>query len=673
MPPTTPSEQPPPVPANRARRVSAPVKTTTPAVLVKEQHRTLPKKPAVAGENANAHAPATLTKSPPALREKDQPAGAEQKKINRRGSKPIIHWFQRKLGGTRTRRASEASPNARPPIPNFEANGVKRTREKEPAKKNGQAQAPKRATMPPLTPAPESPDSDSPPRSNGDVEPRRQNAVSLNTDTDAASSRSSASATSLLPASSRSPSTLEADDDASLRPLPGSAPPSPSPSHAPSFVSGSASVSTSPSYRSDPRTFRSLAASTKPTTVLSVDLTTGGMAHIAQAPPTTPSPVTQYAQGQASGLPSSSPSHPRLQHVRTPTAGSITFSVPRPSSLRNVAALGLSDGSDEHQTAFAGGGQVQAPNHTVHHPRDNPRPSSPPPDDASVLTLASSAYAVPGARGGNPLAWAAASVSYHVGMDSRSQFGFDAGTGRSADGEHDHGEEEDGEEEGDGEERVNASVRALRPRRSWESEASRWSARVGMPGPGTASSVHGPATPSEFRTGLWGPGSVKTGGFGADGALDDEKEPKSAIEITNEGGEPTLATEDTGGDGAKTGLLTAPAVDADPEATPSMPPTALPSDADRRTPPPASQTDRSPSTPSGSVSKTSDYFATNHSTPTRTRHPSAASRASSGTEEARPGALHEHEEYETDFQSIAATDAQTDVWHSAPTTPAAWD
>src|SRR6185437_8652527 len=41
---------------------------------------------------------------------------------------------------------------------------------------------------------------------------------------------------------------------------------------------------------------------------------------------------------------------------------------------------------------------IQAPNHTHHHPRYNPRPGSPPNENASMITLASSAYAQTGQR-----------------------------------------------------------------------------------------------------------------------------------------------------------------------------------------------------------------------------------------------------------------------------------
>jgi hypothetical protein len=312
-------------------------------------------------------------------------------------------------------------------------------------------------------------------------------------------------------------------------------------------------------------------------------------------------------------------------------------------------------------------------------------------DDASVLTLASSAFAVPGARGSNPLAWAGGSVSNHIGaMDSRSQ--FDASTQHFADGEGETDEEGEDMGDVDGEEReVSASVRALRPRRSWESEASRWSARVG--GPGTASSMHGPVTPSDLRAGLWGQGgagSVKTGRFSTE--VDDEKKVEGAPiknersppavkpAISSEDGHSPVATEnaDNASQERAAALLDAPtSANVDPDATPCMPLASLP--AEHRTPPSAQP--QSPSTPNASIARAGDYFST-QSTPTRKRHdsdesgfdPSQHLGPKLGTEAGRGGmAATPYEECEADFQSIAATDAQTEVWHSAPTTPAAWD
>lgn len=232
---------------------------------------------------------------------------------------------------------------------------------------------------------------------------------------------------------------FEADDNASLRPLPPSAPPSPAPSHS------------SASYLSDPRTFRSMTASTNPTTVLSIDIA-GGLAHIAQVP----TPV--------SAGPWFTP-HVRNASLDNPigSGGSITFSALPPSPT-------VSRPPSPSTTTTAATRPVQAPLHTAHHPRNNPRPFSPPLDNASMLTLASSACGVPGARiGANALSYggdrsiigAGDSISHISGLLGDDERLFN-----------------DGEVDRD----LNASVRALRPRSSrrgsWESGASGWSAAV---------------------------------------------------------------------------------------------------------------------------------------------------------------------------------------------------
>ncbi|VDB83280.1 unnamed protein product [Peniophora sp. CBMAI 1063] len=327
------------------------------------------------------------------------------KKITRRSSKPIFDWFQRKLAGTvRARRASEGARGQaaraharennnkkRPPLPDYNLTRTMST-----------------------------------PSRSGREKRVSQAAVSLDDD---ARERSTYRSSSAARESLWSPaSAAEADEDASVRPLPPSSPPSPAPSRS------------SSSYLSGPATFRSLAASTKPTTLLSVDLH-GGMAHIAQAPPT----PTVRAPAHLRGL---------------STATGVSF-----------AASLAPDASD---------GTVQAPQLTHHHPRNNPRPSSPPPDNASVLTLASSAFGVPGARPGIVQSADALSISglshSHARLDDRaSDVWYGPGAG-------------------------DASVRALRPRSSrrgsWESEMSGWSAR--MTGGGSMVAL-GPGTPSVLR------------------------------------------------------------------------------------------------------------------------------------------------------------------------------
>lgn len=326
-------------------------------------------------------------------------------------------------------------------------------------------------------------------RQQGRLEAARRKTISLNDDEIRDfddGDDTSLDQSSLARESTWSPaSALEADDDASVRPIPPSVPPSPSPSRS------------SSSYLSDPRTFRSIAASTKPTTLLSIDLNGNGMAHIAQAPMTPPSYINRFSPHVRSSSTATNP--PYLGSGTSITFSALPQSSSLPSSLSNP-------GSPSSQLATPhSNGAVQAPLHTTHHPRNNPRPSSPPLDNASVLTLASSAYAIPGLRTNNGLSGNASGRG--VG-DSLSHFG---GSITYADGESTSqfllGDE--GLEERD----ADASVRALRPRSSrrgsWESEASRWSARVQA----------GTGTPSLARDrSLWTTNSVRTGGFSTENA-----------------------------------------------------------------------------------------------------------------------------------------------------------
>ncbi|KAH8106199.1 hypothetical protein BXZ70DRAFT_918593 [Cristinia sonorae] len=210
-----------------------------------------------------------------------------------------------------------------------------------------------------------------------------------------------------------------------------------------------------------------MAASTKPTTLLSIDLT-GGMAHIAQAPPTPTVPAHRI------------PPHTRTHSTGVSSGGSITFSLLPPASPSRPTSSSHGQ-MPSVSSRVQGQASLQAPQHTTHHPRNNPRPSSPPPDDASVLTLASSAFGFPGARAGafgrsGRTSVADDSISHfshpHGGGDSTSQFLLgdgDADDDRTYEERYTYGD-------------VDASVRALRPRSSrrgsWESEASGWSARL---------------------------------------------------------------------------------------------------------------------------------------------------------------------------------------------------
>lgn len=396
----------------------------------------------------------------------DQPPA--QKKLPRRSSKPIINWFQRKLAGTvRTRRASDGESSRIP-------------QQRHPTRRPSIKTGPRKHAV---SPGPGSKPLNIPNRE----------AISLNEDDGYSSApdtrdysddegESSINRSSIARESTWSP--LEADDNASLRPLPPSAPPSPSPSRS------------SSSYLSNPHTFRSMTASTKPTTVLSMDLN-GGVAHIAQAP------VTPVNPGWFSP-------HVRTSSTGTSTGpgggGSITFSAlppspqssSRPSSLQNNASA-LASANNLRP--------VQAPQHTAHHPRNNPRPSSPPSDNASVLTLASSAFGFPTARIGIN------ALSYN---SERSVRGAGDSISHISASHFLLGDEDRMYNDGEMERDVDASVRALRPRSSrrgsWESEASGWSADVG----GTYS-LMGPGTPIGTRErSLWTANSVRTGDIDED-------------------------------------------------------------------------------------------------------------------------------------------------------------
>jgi hypothetical protein len=144
---------------------------------------------------------------------------------------------------------------------------------------------------------------------------------------------------------------------------------------------------------------------------------------------------------------------------------------------------------------------VQAPQHTTHHPRNNPRPSSPPLDNASMLTLASSAFGIPGAR----IGVLGGATNDATSFSHFSQFG---GSRIGAEDRSSHiGDDLDVEGDRD----FDASVRALRPRSSrrgsWESEASGWSASVGY----GVTAGSGSGTPAAVKDKSFRSLSVKTG------------------------------------------------------------------------------------------------------------------------------------------------------------------
>ncbi|KAJ2916508.1 hypothetical protein MD484_g3915, partial [Candolleomyces efflorescens] len=432
--------------------------------------------------------PATLSTS-----SKNATQNWQSKKMHRKSSKPILTWFQRKLGGSVKAKRTDNVPFG---VTEF---GLGRPSHNPPRVGERTASSP----LPQSTTNTAARQTAK--RESGSV--ARRTTFSLNEeegvseeplsfDDNTSIDRSSYARESLWsPASA-----LEADDDASLRPIPPSAPPSPSPSRS------------SSSYLSDPRTFRSMTASTKPTTILSIDLGGNGMAHIAQVPPNAPAnPVHRIAPHIRHSSSLSSPAH-----LNTPN--SITFStIPsspqgtsRPPSVRHPGSISSLNFNQAAPYGPSSAGHVQAPLHTAPHPRNNPRPSSPPLDNASMLTLASSAYAHPGRTGLH-----AYSIPTTVLGDNASHYGesvaFPDGesTSQFLLGDDDRLEERD----------IDASVRALRPRSSrrgsWESEVSRWSARVQL----------GPGTPSLVRQqSLWTSNSVRTGAFSDYRHGDDDEE-----------------------------------------------------------------------------------------------------------------------------------------------------
>ena len=203
-----------------------------------------------------------------------------------------------------------------------------------------------------------------------------------------------------------------ADEDASIRAFLPSHPASPTPSQSIVSRSGSASLlspsqhahlpaspsshrlrlqrSVSSSTNSSDgdrqgRQSRHDSTSTKPTTILSFD-SGPHMAHIAQAP-SSPGPSQPAHQSPHS-------SSPLRNSDRDSPEQAIT-----PPGVRNIQATPTSPtsplGPSPALPSPPSLSLVQAPKHTQPHPRDNPRPSSPPDPNASTLTLASSTFAVP--------------------------------------------------------------------------------------------------------------------------------------------------------------------------------------------------------------------------------------------------------------------------------------
>ncbi|KAG2077610.1 hypothetical protein BDR04DRAFT_557292 [Suillus decipiens] len=501
-------------------------------------------------------------RKPPNAIESEWPGTKPQqvytKKVHR-SSKPIINWFQRKLSGTvkGTVKPSRIANNAFVPD-----NSQKVSNGKNGAFHSRSNSRPVSSPLPQLTPSSSQRQGVTGVGSRNGYTASQRKTISLNgegdldtgfihsddEDLDASTYRSSLARDSFWsPASA-----LEADEDASLRPLPPSSPPSPSLSHS------------SSSYLSNPRTFRSIAASTKPTTVLSIDLGPAGVGHIAQVPAT---PVSQ--------------ANPRVPHGRTSSTGtssgligsgaSVTFSaLPRslqsssrpPSSLNFSSSTPVLLGPPSHMHG------LQAPLYTAYHPRNNPRPSSPPMDNASVLTLASSAYAMPGQRLTMGFMGSAALSGLVGGGDSISHLegSFTGDTEGDVMSQFVLGDDDRQDAERD----VDASVRALRPRSSrrgsWESEVSGWSARIlGTGGPISMGSKS-----------LWTTNSTKTGGplsvddDEVNGGLETSLEEKSSSDGPEQVDVPSLETA-TAGDGYESAKETV--VDESSESVDDVPAT----------------------------------------------------------------------------------------------------
>ncbi|KAJ1311384.1 hypothetical protein OPQ81_009877 [Rhizoctonia solani] len=239
------------------------------------------------------------------------------KKVRRKGSKPIINWFQRKLAGRKPH-------PAHPPLPGYE-------RGRDPSPRH-------------VRPISQS-------RSVGPSNRKRSGAIAGDVDgeleaslRDATSIRSRSLSPSLGPESMWAPSMqYEADDDASIRPLPPTTPPSPTPSNTTHLTQ-----TTHSGYVSDLRTVGSHSVSTKPTTLLSVDIGGGGqMAHIAQAPATIPTVVAPSpTSAQFARFPSTRSAH----HQPTSSTASVTFSnAAYPSSPLSTSPYFLAGGDAQDE------------------------------------------------------------------------------------------------------------------------------------------------------------------------------------------------------------------------------------------------------------------------------------------------------------------------------------
>lgn len=175
---------------------------------------------------------------------------------------------------------------------------------------------------------------------------------------------------------SDSSTSLGADEDASIRPItPGSS------SHM--HMSAGGDSSSSLSNLSNTTQARST-ASTKPTTLFSVNSDQNGANRIAQA-----RSGSQYPQPLHAVSPLATPSTVLRRQgsdmTSRSTAASIQFSALPPTPTHG-GSLSFSSTSGSTSNRVVG----QAPYYSNPHPRNNPHPSSPALDNASMVTLASS-------------------------------------------------------------------------------------------------------------------------------------------------------------------------------------------------------------------------------------------------------------------------------------------
>ncbi|KZO92227.1 hypothetical protein CALVIDRAFT_541256 [Calocera viscosa TUFC12733] len=328
----------------------APPSTTT-TTKPKARSPSAPTAPTFRPSDAYAH-------STTAPRAPSQPTTAHASR-----SKPILTWLQRKLASARRASSSLPSPTAgvsarltTPPNQKYNTIG--------PAGNNGT----------PLEAYPA----------------RRARPLTNGTSTTGGTTGSLSGRISPAPGSDYPPTHESADDDASTRPLPPTSPPSPAPSrHTYSSLSVRSGSTGHPSSQSVRGSSFAISASTKPTTLLSVD---SG----ARAPITAPSIHFSH-------LPPSSP---------TPSGN---LSVPTTPTQSPPDAAGQGD-KLLHQLQ-----KSRAPRYSQPNPARNPDPAEPAQDNASILTLASTTGG--GRRGAGSSFYPAYASSRLEGEDGEGEDG----------------------------------------------------------------------------------------------------------------------------------------------------------------------------------------------------------------------------------------------------------